>query len=214
MPRVRLHQRPKVLGFLVVATLAALTTGCGSGGDPPAPTAASPTPPPTNGAPTTVTREATRDSTTLGSTRQPVATTQTLPPADIPVDNRIYVPESDIEFHFAMSRMNGVSYENALIMTVPCSNNSKIEIDLGRGRRGFVGDLGVPDDQLSDTEYKVDTSFDLGAPVLSSAMRFGETTKLNLDATGFLRLKLSISPLNGCERRSTRTLAIGNPRFR
>jgi hypothetical protein len=123
-------------------------------------------------------------------------------------NRRTFVPESTLNFWFGQSTINGVSYTNALLIRV--SYPGRVEINAGRSRSRFLGELGVPDDQKSGSAYKVDVSFDNAAPVLSTEVRFGQTKRLDLDVTNVLRIKISISPIAG----SWGDLAIGNPRFR
>lgn len=149
-------------------------------------------------------------SPTSGDAREPVPTTGPLTRAETAID-RSFVPESTTSVRFEQSTINGVSYANALLISI-CSRAERVEINAGRGRSRFLGELGVPDDQRSASAYKVDVSFDVAAPVLSTEVRFGETRRLDLDVTNVLRIRIVVSPIaEGCGNGS---LAIGNPRFR
>lgn len=136
-----------------------------------------------------------------------VPTPDPLTPTETAIDKTL-VPQSTLTFRFRQSTINGVFYTNALVMSV--HRPRWVEINAGRSRSHFLGELGVPDDQESGSAYQVDVSFDNAAPVLSTAVRFGETKRLNLDVTNVLRIRISISPI----ARSRGYLAIGNPRFR
>jgi hypothetical protein len=141
-----------------------------------------------------------------------VPTSNPLTLAQTAIDDRVLVPQSDgVGFRFGQSTINGVSYTNALLIRVNYPDYPGwVEINAGRSRHRFLGDLGVPDDQKSGSAYKVDVSFDNAAPIFSTDVRFGEKKRLDLNVTNVLRIRISISPI----ARSRGYLAIGNPRFR
>ena len=120
------------------------------------------------------------------------------------------VPEKDVcSLSFGTRSINGTTYTDAMNAQL-CSSPDpgRIEIDAGRDFGRFQGDLGVPDDEPSDSVYEVQISLDNGAPVFSSEIRFGEIRKIDLDVTEVLRIKIAITPLS-----RSRVIAIGNPRL-
>ena len=111
-----------------------------------------------------------------GSSHPAVLTSNPLTLAETAIDDRALVPQSDdVSFRFGQSTINGVSYTNALLIRVIRSDYPGwVEINAGRSRSRFLGDLGVPDDQKSGSAYKVDVSFDNAAPVFSTEVYFGQ----------------------------------------
>jgi hypothetical protein len=153
------------------------------------------------------------ESTTFGT----VSTSTTLSRAERRLTSEAIPELENMETEFREASVNGVSYPNALIIDrermykggpYTGSINGRVEINAGRDERRFLGDLGIPDDQLSATTWRVEISLDNSAPVFSTEVRFGETKKIDLDVTGVLRLRMALS-MTGC----CGTLAIGNPRF-
>ncbi len=106
--------------------------------------------------------------------------------------------------------MNGVNYTNALILN-PYEPSSKIEINAGRRSAHFKADLGLSDRALSETTYKVDISVDDSAPIQSVDIALGQTTPLDIDVTGRLRLKFVVSNPNTSSQAGA--IVFGNPRF-
>lgn len=150
-------------------------------------------------------------STTNGgtSTRSSVPTTLPPAPGETTID-RTFVPEKTTDFSVGQSRINGVSYSNALIILSPKSPG-RIEIDAGRTRKRFRGVLGIPDDQRSSSSHQVDISLDNGPTVFSAVLNFGETKEIDLDVSGALRIKVTVT--NKTSDTSSAYVAIGNPRF-
>jgi hypothetical protein len=105
-----------------------------------------------------------------------------------------------------------VAYSNALMMT-PSESASELQINAGRSRKRFLGELGVPDDQPSGTVYKVEISMDTAAPVYSVDVRFGETKQIDLDVTNVLRIKIRLTSLSGMKDYRYSQIAIGSPRL-
>ncbi len=139
-----------------------------------------------------------------------MSTTSVRPLADTQIGESLVPEESNVNVSFGPSRINGNSYTNAMVVSVSTySGEKQFQIDAGRSHKRFLGDLGIPDDQPSGTAYKVDVSLDGGPSVLSADVRFGATTKLDIDVTGALRIKFVITDTGS----SSRYLAIGNPRF-
>ncbi|MGH9156236.1 MAG: NPCBM/NEW2 domain-containing protein [Acidimicrobiales bacterium] len=190
--------------------IALVAAACGGGDDSPSGTATDAVQSTTTTAGVTSTQDTTSSTTrpgTVESTRSTVATTTTAVPAEVPLD-RNFVPENTgLDFSFGQTTVNGVAYTNALVMSLG-SGPGRLEINAGRDRTRFLGDLGIPDDQPSATAVQVEISLDDAAPVLSTQVRFGETKKIDLDVTGVLRIKISVSNNRCCPR-----LAIGSPRF-
>jgi len=211
--RLRSSLARRVLGFLVTAILLISSAACDRAADWLSRVSGTP-PTPTNtarSASLSVSPGPTLTSTS-GSSRPAVPTPDPLTPAETAIDNtnrRTLVPQSTLAFRFEESTMNGVFYPNALVMGVG-SRPGYVEINAGRSRSRFLGELGVPDDQRSESSYQVDVSFDNAAPVLSTEVRFGETRRLDLDVTNVLRIRISVSAIAG----SRGNLAIGNLRFR
>lgn len=199
---------------MLACALALVATACGGGDDQT--TAAgqasttsvigSPSPPAESSTSTTVTVPST--------TRATISTTVPAPTAETPIDTSL-IPEKDqLSVSFGKATINGTDYTNALI-TEPFGNRtSRLEIDAGRRRTRFLGDLGIPDNQRSSTAYKVDISFDQGPPALSTEVRFGETKKVDLDVTGVLRIKVALTPLTPSGTICCGTIALGEPRLR
>jgi hypothetical protein len=200
----RQHQI-KYAGVAIVAVLF-LVGGCSRDDDasqnattssPPS-TPAPPSTPPSTSLPTSV------------DTTAPMPTTTTMPPAEASVDADDVKEHEEISYSFGAATINGVKYANALIMRPDSYRDaaSRLEIDAGRSRKRFLGDLGIPDSERSATAYKIEISLDNAAPVFSTEIRFGETRKIDIDVTNVLRIKIVASPITCCD-----AVAIGSPRF-
>ena len=148
-------------------------------------------------------------STSPSSTRISVSTTLPPVPGETMID-RTFVPEKTTDFSVGQSRINGVSFSNALII-YSSRSPGRIEIDGARSRKRFRGILGVPDDQPSASSHQVDISLDNGPTVFSTVLNFGETKEIDLDVTGALRIKVTVT--NRSSESSYAYVAIGNPRF-
>lgn len=147
-------------------------------------------------------------TTTLTSgTRSPVSTTIAPTAADTVV-NRSLVFESTTSYDVTPSAINGTTYPNALLIYSD-RNPDKIEIDAGRRRNRFLGTLGIPDKESSSAAHQVDISLDGAAPVFSTLIKFGESKPIDLDVTGILRIRITVSSQGG----GNGYVGIGNPRF-
>ncbi|MGI8686632.1 MAG: NPCBM/NEW2 domain-containing protein [Acidimicrobiales bacterium] len=116
-----------------------------------------------------------------------------------------------MDARFDKGTINGVSYTNALYLhplQYASGPERRVEIDAGRSRKRFLGDLGIPDTEASTSAYKVDISLDGAAPIYSTELKFGETKKIDLDITNVLRIKILVSSISGYAY-----LAIGSPRL-
>lgn len=165
------------------------------------------------------TTAAASSSTTLGTTlastttslttggRSLVSTTIAPTQADAMVTEALIV-ESTNSIDIRPLSVNGIGYVNALQM-YSAPNPGKVEINAGRSRKTFLGTLGIPDDQKSTSSHQVEISLDNAAPVLSVIVNFGESKPIDLDVTGVLRIRITISS----KTTSSGTVAIGNPRF-
>lgn len=198
-----------MFAWLVGAVLLA-TVGCGDE-DPAAPAATT--------ASTTTTAVSTTTESTARTTTVPlepsggsVSTPVPAPESDAAITEELVAETSSADVYFDQLRINGVDYPSALIMEPAFANNDEIQVqlDAGRRRKRFLGELGIPDKDPSQTVYRVDISFDTAAPILSTEVRFGETVPLNLDVTNVLRIKFTAYRLSECCGGS---VAIGSPRF-
>lgn len=185
--------------LLVAVIMFISASACGKSDS--SPPSAKPTVPPESPAPSTTGR--------LGT----VPTSTTMLPAEAELDAES-VPEYDnLNFNFGQATINGVVYTNSLILKTSTSAG-RVEINAGRTRKRFFGDLGIPDDQKSSSAYKVDISFDDAAPVFSADVRFGETKRIDLDVANVLRIRVSVSPATSISSATCcGEVAIGNPRF-
>jgi hypothetical protein len=190
---------------------ALLLVGCGGGGDKKIEVSAPTTAAAVNTtafAPTTVVAVATTALTT--GTRSSVPTTTLLPRADTDITMDL-IPEHNMTYYspsFKPLAMNGVSYVNALKMYSQKSP-TKLEINASRSRSHFRGSLGIPDDESSASSHQVEISFDEAAPAYSTVVNFGETKEIDLDVTGVLRVRVTVSSMTSAGG----FVAIGNPRF-
>lgn len=140
-----------------------------------------------------------------------VSTTIRPPTGDVPITNDDVAETSNARIDFEQSTINGVDYPSALTIRTAYSSSesTQVQLDAGRRQERLLGELGVPDDQPSSTVYQVDISLDGAAPILSTEVRFGETTPLNLDVSNVLRIELTATSLSEC----CNSFAIGSPRF-
>ena len=134
--------------------------------------------------------------------------------AEQPVDKGLLRDTVNMDAQFDKATINGVSYTTALFLkpseylSSSGGSDRRVEIDAGRNRKRFIGDLGIPDTEKSTAAYKVEVSLDNAAPVFSTEVHFGETKKIDLDITNVLRVKIVVSPITCCP-----FVAIGSPRF-
>ena len=166
-------------------------------------TVASPTTVATTATPATTTTTA---SLTTGN-RSPVSTTIAPTTADAMVTDTLLVEKTNSADVRPLS-IDGVGYVNALQMYSGPSPG-KVEINAGRSRKRFLGTLGIPDDQRSTSSHQVEISLDNAAPALSVIVNFGESKPIDLDVTGVLRVRITVSS----KTNTSGTVAIGNPRF-
>lgn len=191
---------------------AVLLVGCGGGGDKDVSASSS-----TSAAVATTTANPSSTVASVATPAQSTATTggrsavptTTLPPlADTDITEGL-IPEHTTDYDFANLAINGVAYVNALKLYAP-RTPGKIEINASRNRNRFKGTLGIPDDEASGTSVQVDISLDAAPPALSTVVSFGEAKEIDLDVSGVLRVRITISVLSGD---GTPYVAIGNPRF-
>ncbi len=135
-----------------------------------------------------------------------VPTSTTLTQGGTPVSESLVPQTNAIDVTFRQTTINGVSYPTGLIMGVG-SSSGELQIAAERQYTHFTGQLGIPDDQNSDSAYMVSISLDNSAPVLSTQVHFGTTTPLNINITGALRIKIDAISISHCCGR----VAIGNP---
>jgi hypothetical protein len=197
-------------GGTAFVTVLLVLTGCGDGGE----TAGGGTSPTTMQAATTAATAApqtTAATTTIAATsttsgRSPIPTTTSAAPGETQVD-RSLIPESTASYDFRQLVINGIAYTNALRMYSDRTAD-RVEINAGRNRTRFLGTAGIPDDQRSASVHQVDISLDNAAPVFSAVIPFGETREIDLDVTGVLRIRITVT-----SRNEDGYVAIGNPRF-
>jgi hypothetical protein len=144
-------------------------------------------------------------ATTSGRSTIPTTTTQSL--ADTNITGAL-VPQHSGSYRFTPTEMNGTSYANALKIYSE-RGPADVEINAGRSRKLFRGSLGIPDDESSSSSHQVEISFDGAPPAFSAVVNFGETKNVDLDVTGVLRVKITVSSITN----SSGYVAIGNPRF-
>jgi hypothetical protein len=97
--------------------------------------------------------------------RSPIPTS--LPPAiaETYIDNSL-IPESTTNLDFREATINGSDFTRAMWMGTSGTPRT-VQIDAGRRRHRFLGSLGVPDSQASESSVKVDISLDTAPPILS-----------------------------------------------
>lgn len=202
------------LGHLVrpaaVAAVLCLASSCGRGAPGAAEAPSSPAPVPV-ASPTypSPSPSASALPPSTGEQRLPVPTAPATQAGEIAID-RTLIPEDTAGSSLERATMNGITYPNVLTMQTGC-RPAKVEINAGRVRHRFIAALGIPDNQSSASAVQVDISVDNAAPVLSTTIRFGELKDVDIDITGGLRVRVSVSSMAAsC---NTVIMGLGNPRF-
>lgn len=190
----------KSVAFIVAVLLIA---SCNGGDDDPA---APPVPSTETSSPTTSSSTTTSTSVTTSS-----SSTSTTSPAEATIDVEDIPEREGVNLAARPAILNGVSYTNALVAQ-PYNSTSSFQINAGRTRKRFLGDVAIPDDQRSTTAYRVEISLDNGAPVFTTDVRFGETKRIDIDVTNVLRVKVKLTALTAGVG-SDNDIAIGSPRF-
>ena len=144
-------------------------------------------------------------ATTGGRSTIPTTTAQS--PADMDIGDTL-IPEHTGSHSFRPTDINGISYSNALQMYSE-RRPTKVEINASRARKAFRGSLGIPDSESSSSSHQVEISLDNAAPAFSAVVNLGETKDVDLDVTGVLRVRITVSSLTS----TSGYVAIGNPRF-
>jgi hypothetical protein len=110
--------------------------------------------------------------------------------------------------------VNGVSYPTALVTGITCSSSPRtesLEIDAGRAEKRFTGDLGIRDDQTSDSLVHVEVAVDDNPPIFVDDVAFGQTKKLDLDISGGLRVRISYQSKTVRCQQSATVVVVGQP---
>ncbi len=76
------------------------------------------------------------------------------------------------------------------------TNVARAEYDLGRHYRRFQAAVGLSDDAISSSVYQIEIYGD-GRRMASQTVRLGNSVPIDLDITGILRLRLSITRVEG-----------------
>jgi len=92
-------------------------------------------------------------------------------------------------------KSNGVPYAHGILVDT-FGSSAVLEYDLSRKYRQLIGEVGLDDGADTSSVVKVEVYGD-DRRLAEYTLTFGTTTPLDIDVTGILRLRLSISALEG-----------------
>lgn len=99
-------------------------------------------------------------------------------------------------FNTGTQKSNSISYAHGIYISSYSGVNATVDYDLSRQYRQLVGSVGLNDEASTDSEVKLEVYGD-DRLLKEFTLTFGTTTKLDVDVTKVLRLRLSISSLRG-----------------